>query len=302
MVLLVEDDPQNAETLRDIVGSMDMDCRVVVTLEEVRALLASGFAACAVLQDIQIPHAAGARPHEKAGESSIALVKARWPGKRRPGIVVVTGFRSDPDFVWAMSELDVDGFCSKSNIQALPDKLHAALKKRGREDHAGCAACDGESARSADRSAPNMEPAAHPARGASAEGPVTLEMLGEPLRGRTTLRICGELCDMPDAKFGVLLRAVDVHERSAGAWSDRYELGIGEDRGMTTRVREPFKGLVPVGFQVIEGDGRKQFRLNPQIVTVATEWQRLAKHPDPTIRNIAVQALKRRARSVEERA
>ena len=66
-VLIVEDDPQNAQTLRDIVGAMDMDCRVVATLEEVRALLASGFAPCAILQDMQIPFAAGARPHEEGG-------------------------------------------------------------------------------------------------------------------------------------------------------------------------------------------------------------------------------------------
>ncbi len=144
-VLIVEDDPQNAQTLRDIVGAMDMDCRVVATLEEVRALLASGFAPCAILQDMQIPFAAGARPHEEGGESSIGQVRGRWKGKRSVAIVVVTGFRADPDFVWAMSELDADGFCAKANIETLPEKLRAALKKRGRERHADCAECNAES-------------------------------------------------------------------------------------------------------------------------------------------------------------
>ena len=46
---------------------MDMDCRVVATLEEVRACLEEGFEPCGVLPDMQIPHAAGARPHEKGG-------------------------------------------------------------------------------------------------------------------------------------------------------------------------------------------------------------------------------------------
>ncbi len=145
LIVVVEDDAQNAQTLRDIVGSMDMDCVVVGRLDELRALLDAGTAPCGVLQDMQVPYAPGARPHEKAGESCIADVRARWQGRLAVAIVVVTGYRDDPDFVWAMSELDADGFCSKSNIRALPDKLRAALRKRGREDHAACARCGEES-------------------------------------------------------------------------------------------------------------------------------------------------------------
>ena len=143
-VLIAEDDPQNAEALADIVRSMDMDCRVVATLAEMRACLEGGYAPCAVLQDMQMPHAAGARPHEKVGESGIAMVRAMWPGKGRVAIVVVTAFRADPDFVWQMSELEADGFVEKARIQALPDKLLKALKKNGRDGHASCAGCSAE--------------------------------------------------------------------------------------------------------------------------------------------------------------
>ena len=66
-------------------------------------------------------------------------------GARRVPIVVVTAFRSDPDYVWAMSELEAEGFIAKSNLAALADKLAGALKKRGREDHARCAECNEES-------------------------------------------------------------------------------------------------------------------------------------------------------------
>ena len=294
-ILVVEDNPQNAVTLREMVHSMDMDCRVVDTLDEVRACLASGFEPCAVLQDMQIPHTAGARPHEKSGESSIALIQAFAKGKSRPPILVVTAFRSDPDYVWQMAELEVDGFVAKSNVESLPDKLRAAMKKCGREDHAKCAACNRE-ARALAQASRGEDPAQTPAATESAQGTITLAMEGEPIRGRTSLRICGEQRLLPPARFAVLLRAVLAHERAIGSWSDRYELGIGDDRSMTTRVREPFKGLVPEGFQVIEGDKRKQFRLNPEIVVEATDWERLARHPDSGIRNIAAQAQKKKAR------
>ena len=140
VILIVEDDPQNAAVLGEIVHSMDMDCRIVTTLEDVRALLATGFEPCGLLQDMQIPHTEGARPHEKAGESSIELVKAHWRGQGRVAIVVVTAFRFDPDYVWQMAkELKVDEFVAKADIQSLPRKLRAALKACGREDHAACA-------------------------------------------------------------------------------------------------------------------------------------------------------------------
>ncbi|HEY2511052.1 MAG TPA: response regulator, partial [Polyangiaceae bacterium] len=137
-ILIVEDNHENAEVLRDLVQSMDFGCRVVTTLEEVRACLESGFLPCGVLQDVQIPHAAGARPHEKAGESSIALVRARSRGAMRVPIVVLTAFRSEPELVWRMAELEADFFLEKTKIGALPDKLAAYLARNGRACHGDC--------------------------------------------------------------------------------------------------------------------------------------------------------------------
>ena len=63
-VLIAEDDPQNAQVLVEIVQSMDFEYRLATTLEEVRACLLE-WDPCVLLQDMQIPHAAGARPNEK---------------------------------------------------------------------------------------------------------------------------------------------------------------------------------------------------------------------------------------------
>lgn len=124
---------------------MSFEARVAATLDEARAIFAE-WAPCGVLQDMQIPHAAGARPHDKAGESNIKLVREASRGPRRVAVIVVTAFRSDPDFVWRMADLEADGFVEKTRLDAMPDKLTAALAKNGRADHAHCARCNAESA------------------------------------------------------------------------------------------------------------------------------------------------------------
>ena len=66
-ILIAEDDAGCAQAMADLVRSMEMDCRVVRTLEEEKAALAERLP-CAIVQDMQMPHAAGAQPHEKSGE------------------------------------------------------------------------------------------------------------------------------------------------------------------------------------------------------------------------------------------
>jgi CheY-like chemotaxis protein len=156
VIQIVEDDPQNARALEEIVRSMDFDCRIATTLEEAKAAIAESLP-CALLQDIELPYAPGARPHDKAGESSIRATRALSSGATRVPILVVTGLPAEPDFVWRMSELEADAFIQKSNVGVLPEKLLACLRKTGREDHARCAERNAESRPGAG--------AAHPAAG-----------------------------------------------------------------------------------------------------------------------------------------
>jgi CheY-like chemotaxis protein len=139
VILIVEDRPDNVRVLEQNVRSMDFDCRIATTLEEAKAAIAESVP-CGVLQDIEIPYAAGAEPHAKAGESSIRAMRALSNGPLRVPIVVVTALPAEPDFVWRMSELEADAFVPKDNIRVLPDKLLACLRKTGRENHADCLA------------------------------------------------------------------------------------------------------------------------------------------------------------------
>jgi DNA-binding response OmpR family regulator len=138
VIQIVEDDPATARALEEIVRSMDFDCRVATTLEEAKASFAESMP-CALLQDMELPHALGAQPHAMAGESSIRAVRSRSRGPMRVPILVVTALAAEVDFVWRMAELEADAFIPKSNVRVLPEKLLGYLKKNGREDHARCA-------------------------------------------------------------------------------------------------------------------------------------------------------------------
>jgi len=144
VILIIEDVPSASEAFAEIMRSMDFDCRIAATLDEVHAALAT-FEPCAVLQDLEIPHGPGARPHEKAGESSIHAIRRQSSGPGRAPIVIVTGLEPDPDRVWDLAMTGADAFVTKAKTQTLPGKLLAMLKKCGRENHASCAACNAAS-------------------------------------------------------------------------------------------------------------------------------------------------------------
>src|SRR5262249_17797177 len=95
--------------------------------------------------------------------------------------------------------------------------------------------------------------------------------------------------ELQDRWFLVLLRMVAAHVREPGAWSTRDELGIAKARDATTHVRAAFKGHVPEGFDVLQGDHSQRFRLNPEIAVEHVDGMALTKHADPQVVKLARQ-------------
>ena len=58
-------------------------------------------------------------------------------------------------------------------------------------------------------------------------------------------------------------------------------------------------GLPP---RVRTGDGRKPYRLNPEIGVEGVSWETLARHPNEAMRKIAAEMVKRKGRGVELKA
>ena len=60
-------------------------------------------------------------------------------------------------------------------------------------------------------------------------------------------------------------------------------------------LRNEPKRVVPEGFRVIEGDRRKQLRLNREIVFEAMNPESLAKHANKAVQKIGAGRVKRKA-------
>jgi DNA-binding response OmpR family regulator len=286
-VLIVEDDPFASEILTEIILALGDRPRVAATVKDAQTAL-SEEDYCYFLVDQELPAYPGARPLEGGGERVMAAVRAK--DRRRheafhvTPIIVVTGFASDHEFVSRMYDAGADAFFLKplgENVGKLYEKIRVALERGKRVPHDLCAAYALRAA-----SPPVVAPAP-----LAASAPLRLALDGVTRSGKTSFLANGERRELQDAKFGVLVRFVAAHLTSPGAMTPKASLGLARSRDATTRVRQAFAGLVPEGFQVIEGDRRGQFRLHPDVVIERVDWEALAKHPDAAVKKVATEQL-----------
>jgi hypothetical protein len=199
-------------------------------------------------------------------------------------ILVLTGYSSDPQFVANLFKRGIDAFVKKDvcdNIELFSREVREMLEKAGRGDHAKCAAL----ARRALSGAGSV----------GAVGAPRIAIDGKVTRGgRTEIAINGTLREMQDSRLAILLRCIVARDRSLEAWSSRDALGIGESRSATTQLRQAFEGLVPPGFEVLEGDRRGSFRLNPAVIVESVDFDALAEHPDPGVVRVVQERRRRR--------
>jgi hypothetical protein len=97
--------------------------------------------------------------------------------------------------------------------------------------------------------------------------------------------------EVPESPFVSLLLAIGAHLRSPKSWSSREALRIPPSRAAMARIRAPFAGLVPAGFDAVEVDGQKACRLNPGIVMERVDWGAMVDHPNANVRRVAKEML-----------
>lgn len=283
-ILIAEDKPESAAVIAEHVSAIDCDYLVVSTLEELQARY-DEYDPCGIVNDIQMPTRAGARPNENAGMSGIKFARRRSSGPTRVAIVVLTEYRNDPDFVWEMTELQADQFCEKANIDALGGKLLACLKKNGREDHASCARCSAQSR-------PSQSTPAPPRDGATLSGDARLRLVvdGRQKRGRTLVVVNAIECPLQDKNFIVLLRIMLEHRRAPGEWRHKSDLGSRADRIWEPPSRingDVAERLDREDAALIDSDVRGSFRLHEDVVIERIDFRALARHSDETVRKLA---------------
>jgi CheY-like chemotaxis protein len=276
--LLIEDDPQMAAEMKSLLASLGHNCIHASTLEEVRAAIEKG-GFCLALLDMQIPADASSIPLVSCGETALALLRIHDARRRANGrhilqILVVTSYSKEPDFVSRMHEMDADGFIAKpfdDRLEAVVDKIRAALARADRIDHASCEAA--------------MLPVA--AASSTAPGRVHLDIDGTRGKLRTAIHVDGRRCELQDALFSVVLRLAASHARDAEAWTTKTSLGIARSPHIPSRIRTALASYVPRDFNILEADKSGNLRLNPAVEIGRIEWALLEQHTDETIRKIA---------------
>ena len=308
-VLIVEDDSKEAAILAASVRSRGDTPYVVGTVEEaLRALEARQYCYCIV--DQQLPtDASDMTPMLGGGECVMGAVREK-DGRLNARkchvtpILVVTWYTAREDFVAKMFELGCDAFLSKplrEKVEVLLDRVREMTRRAGRGEHGACAELNrgagpwrvpGEGAGAAvgaGAAASSVNAAVVPAPAmAPSRADVKLVIDGRKVGARTIVEVNGQERSMQDAKFVVLLRLVVAREKRAEGWASREELGLESgNRDATTRIRGIFEGLVPEGFNPVEGDGRGQFRLNLGIAVERVEWGALRGHPSAGVKRVA---------------
>jgi len=299
-VLVAEDDPTAAELLCRVVRSHGDSPRLARTVDEaLRAIAEETFCYCIV--DQQLPASAeDPTPMLGGGERIMAAIRKK-DGRLNATkchvtpILVVTGYSAHEDFVSKMYEQGCDAFVSKplaQKLEILLDRIRAVTARAGRAEHA---ACEGLAAGAGPWVAPEpretngagrLGKRAIGARTAAPVGTVRLAIDGKTGNGRTSVEVNGTEAPVRDAELAVLLKLVVVRERSADAWSTREALGLVGNRYTTSRLRASLAPALPEGFEMIEGDRRGLFRLNPAVVVERVAWEVLREHPEGRVRKV----------------
>ena len=298
VALIVEDDPQVADVLKELVASLGHAWRHARTLEEVRAAVAAG-GYCYVLLDMQIPADATSREAVGCGETALRLVRRANPARNAEDnhvlpVIVVTGYSRAPDFVSKMHKNGADDFIPKpfgDRPDRILDTIRTALELAGREEHGACDAARGERAIPSPVGA--VAESAPPANASSTTAePVRFAIEGTCLGQRNDLLVNGARATLPDSQFTIFLYAVLVHLRAPGEWESAAKLGMTRNSWAPSRIQSELKELVPPGVRVLESNKPHAFRLNPAIVIERVEWAALAKHPQAAVRKIAAEGAK----------
>lgn len=147
VALIVEDEPETAEYLRDFCASIGHSSRHCVTLADVRAAIAEG-GFCYVLLDMQIPAEAGGRSMAMSGETALKELRALEPRRNAADahllpILVVTAYSREPAYVSKMHGKGADGFIAKPFSDREEENcalIKEALRLAGKEHHESCGA------------------------------------------------------------------------------------------------------------------------------------------------------------------
>ncbi len=274
IALVVEDDRETAEDLREILTSIDCDSVVVDNAEDALvALQDKSF--CLVLLDLQIKSASDSiKGHVEHGKALLRKIREKHVDHNGITfwlpVLIVSGFaREVNEAVDIMKDGASDVIQKPLDSRQVSEGIRQALQASGRQTHDRC-----------------HEPP--PTQHLTLKEGVVIAILGDRIRHRTRVTIASKPVDLTDASLKILLHlvvaqrtGVPVHKVDLGARADQGFKGISNLRNELRQVL----GCV----EIIKNDyhGNYSFKENVKIGECAVD--KLAKIGDRTISDLAAQ-------------
>ncbi len=152
--LIVEDEPEMAAEIADLLRSYGHGHVHVETLADARARLDQG-GFCYVLLDLQIKaESQSIKPRVESGMSLLREIRQRYPAHGAEGthlmpVIVVSGHGKEPHDIIGAFRDGIDDFIMKplgTHGQNVGNQIRLCLRKAGRADHGQCEARTGEAA------------------------------------------------------------------------------------------------------------------------------------------------------------
>jgi FixJ family two-component response regulator len=274
IALIVEDDKETAEDLREILQTCDCDSVVVDNREAALAALENN-SFCFVLLDLQIKSAADSiKGRIDHGKGVLRKIREKYGDHHGTAfwlpVLIVSGFAREVDeAVDVMRDGASDVIQKPLENQQVSERIRQALQASGRQTHDRC------------HEAP-------PPQGPNLKGGVVIAIPGDRIKRRTCVKIASKSVNLPDASLKVLLRLMvaqrkgdPVHKIDLGATADQGFKGIS-----TLRYElKPVLGQV----DIIKNDYHGNYRLADDVRIGECAVDELLKIGDATISALAKQ-------------
>ncbi len=149
VALIVEDEPEMAAEIGDLLRALGHDYMHAETLADARALLEQG-GFCYALVDLEIKaDRQSIKPRVESGMAVVRELRERFPARKANDmhlvpVLVVSGHGRDPENVIGAFKGGIDDFILKplsAGGQDIGGKIRRCLDMAGRTDHSACRSC-----------------------------------------------------------------------------------------------------------------------------------------------------------------
>lgn len=307
VALLVEDDLETANRVKDLLSVLGFDYRHASTQEAALALIEQG-GFCFALLDLQIPRNEDSiMAHVEAGQSVLDAIRGRYDEKNKKKrmhwlpVLIMTAFAKEADYIVEMMGRGADGYLFKpfGEMTKLADTIRNALERSERDGHDRCAEI---TRRACPERLPTAEPADRARAGRAVEEPpmddapriepVRLTVTGASRGRRTEILIDEQQVEVTNANFIVLFNLIAGALRSADRWVKEESLGTNGSKAIY-RLKQELKPHVHKRVELAECEkGRSNYRLSPQVKIEHVDCARLANHDEGRVRELAAEIAK----------